>query len=596
LAGWIKKAQVLQEAWEMNKRFHGMIFVLIPVVIILTITVITPVLDIRPEGSFREAHNRIQLTASAWARELPDRTDLSIIPAEIDLGQLGPGGMRRGSVMLKKAAPGSVDWSLITPAGWSAAHEKILTGALKGESDLLRFQLKILSNGPEDEQKSEKSRYSAQLLFEAGKDFSAFTRKIEPGHHRELVRLHTVSGPKSFYILFKFVDMTTQPLLSIDPFHLDFASAVQGEQVSRRVRVTNNGWDTLRWRAAAGGINDPQAVRTIGAGKYISFLNEEIAGSGHYTVARHLKERLELQGKWAENQGYPHAASDGQTLRFHFTGTGIAVYFWRGPATGQLTAFVNDRFIFQQDGLSEQKERFEWQVAEGLSGGSHVLTLVNPTGPVAIEGVRIYGSDIMPLDPGYVAISPDHGAVTRQTNYINITVNTRSLPPGQYGGHVLFDSNGGQKEVELSLDVIADNIPRTLDVYRYSQGPDYFLTTNPQAESATLQARGYTKQGIAFRLFNPGMPGTTEFYRWFHPQKRDHFYGYDLKGVKRSMQGYILEGTIGNIATSRLTHTRELYRWYNASGEHYFYSIDPKGEGIEKKGYRYDGIAGYVKP
>jgi hypothetical protein len=580
----------------MNKRFNGMIFALIPVVIILTITVNSPVTDIRPKSLLREAHNRIQWTASAWARELPDLSDLSISPDEIDLGQLGPGGMRKGSVMLKKAAPGSVDWSLISPAGWSAAHEKILTGVLKGDSDLLRFQLKILSNGPEDEQKSGKSRYSGQLLFEAGKDFSAFTRKIEPGHHRELVRLHTVSGPKSFYILFNLLDTAAQPLLGIDPLQIDFGTAMQGENVSKRAKVTNNGWETLKWRASVTRAIGSDSGRVLDKGKYVSFLNDEITGSGHYKVARHLKERLELQGKWAENQGYPHAASDGQTLRFHFTGTGIAVYFWRGPATGQLTAFVNDRFIFQQDGLSEQKERFEWQVAEGLSGGSHVLTLVNPNGPVAIEGVRIYGGAIMPLDPAYVAISPDHGAVTRQTNYINITVNTRSLPPGDYGGHVLFDSNGGQKEVELSLDVIADNIPRTLDVYRYIRGPDYFLTTNPQAESATLQARGYTKQGIAFRLFSPGMPGTTEFYRWFHPQKGDHFYGYDLKSVKRSMQGYVLEGTIGNIATSRLTHTRDLYRWYNPSSENYFYSIDPKGEGIEKKGYRYDGIAGYVKP
>ena len=176
----------------MNKRFHGMIFALIPVVIILTITVNFPLMDIRPKSLICKAHNLIQWTPSVWARELPDRPELSIIPDEIDLGQLGPGGMRKGSVMLKRATSGSVDWSLISPAGWSAAHEKILTGVLKADSELLRFQLKILSNGPEDErEKSDKSRYSGQLLFEAGKDFSAFTRKIEPGHHR-------VAGPSAY--------------------------------------------------------------------------------------------------------------------------------------------------------------------------------------------------------------------------------------------------------------------------------------------------------------------------------------------------------------------------------------------------------------
>ena len=581
----------------MDKRLYGMIFTTIIFITSLMISVSLPFSSIRPEDASRIGPELIQFTASVSARELPRQPGLTIMPAEIDFGQLGPGGTRKGSISLKKATSGSVTWSLIAPAGWNAAHEKILTGVLKGDSDLLRFQLKILSNGPEDEQKSEKSRYSGQLLFEAGEQVSAFTRKIEPGHHHVRVRMETDGGPIAFDILFKLRDAAAQPLLGIDPLQIDFGTAMQGEKVSRRAKLTNNGWETLKWRASvARAIGSNTGSRALDTGKYVSFLNEEITGSGHYTVARHLKDKLELPDKWAQDHGYPLAASDGQTLRYHFSGTGIAVYFWRGPATGQLTAFVDDRFIFQQDGLSEQKERFEWQVAEGLSGGAHVLTLVNPNGPVAIEGVRVYGSDIMPLDPGYVAISPDHGAVTRQTNYINITVNTRPLPPGHYSGHVLFDSNGGQKEVELSLDVIADNIPRTLDVYRYSRGPDYFLTTNPQAESATLQARGYTKQGIVFRLFSPGMPGTTEFYRWLHPQKGDHFYGYDLKSVKRSMQGYILEGTIGNIATSRLTHTRELYRWYNPSSERYFYSIDPKGEGIEKKGYRYDGIAGYLKP
>lgn len=581
----------------MIRKWTGMRYALIPVVIMLMITISSLFTEIRWDGSFSEPQLRIRLTASAWAREIPGRSELSILPAEINLGPLGSGGLRKGSVTIKKEGPGSLEWSLITPGGWSSAHGKVLTGVLKGNSELLRFQLKILSNGSGNEHKAGKSGYSAQLLFETGNDFSAFTRRIEPGPHRDLIRLQTGNGPKSFYILYQFVDATARPQLSVDPDHLDFGSVVQGEQVSRRVRVTNTGWDTLHWRAVDGGISDPNTPgAAVSDGKYVSFLNEATAGSGHYAVTNHLRDKLELSGKWEQDHGYPFAAAPGQTLRYHFSGTGIDVYFWKGPATGQLTAFVNDRFIFQQDGFSERVERFEWRVAEGLAEGAHVLTLINRNGPVAVEGVRIYGSRSMRLHPGHVAISPDHGAVTRQTNYVNITLNTKSLSPGHHSGRIGFDSNGGQKEIELSLDVLADNIPRTLDVYRYIRDLDYFLTTHPQAELATLQARGYTKQGISFRLFSPGTPGTTEFYRWFHPQKLDHFYGYDLKGVKRSMQGYILEGTIGNIATSRLPHTRELYRWYNPSSTHYFFSIDPKGEGIEKKGYRYDGIAGYVKP
>lgn len=595
----------------MKRRCYGMIFVLISLVMISAITMSFPFMGIRPGVLFYEACNRIEgnpsvwageLTdkfrsvPSAWAQEVPIRPDLSIVPAEIDLGQLWPGGIRKGIFVLKKSVPGDMDWSLIAPEGWSAAQEKVLAGSLKTESDLLRFQLKIVRIGTEGDEESETSGYSGQLLFETGVDSLAFTRNITPGHHRELVRLRTGSGPKAFYILYKFVDATPQPQLSIDPYHLDFGSATLGEPVSKRVRVTNKGWETLRWRAIAGSTADAYQAWPVNPGKYVSFLNEMQSGNGHYTIARHLKDKIELLGKWAEDQGFPLAASEGQTLRYHFSGTGIAVCFWKGPATGQLTAFVDDRFILEQNGFSEQRERTELMVAEGLADGEHLLTLINRNGPVTVEGVRVYGKEIMQLLPWHVAISPDHGAVTRQTNYVNITLNTKPLQPGHYGGRVIFDSNGGQKEIELSLDVMADNVPRTIDVYRYVRNLDYFLTTNPQAESAVLQSRGYTKQGIAFRLFSPGVPGTTEFYRWFHPQKGDHFYGYELKNVKRPMDGYILEGTIGNIATSRLAQTRELYRWYNPSNRHYFFSIDPKGEGVEKKGYRYDGIAGYVRP
>ena len=94
MAGWIKKVQVLQEAGAMNKRFERIIFAWIPVVIILTITVNYPVMYLLPKSLICEAHNRIQWTTSVWARELPDRPELSFIPDEIDLGQLGPGGIR----------------------------------------------------------------------------------------------------------------------------------------------------------------------------------------------------------------------------------------------------------------------------------------------------------------------------------------------------------------------------------------------------------------------------------------------------------------------------------------------------------------------
>jgi len=174
-------------------------------------------------------------------------------------------------------------------------------------------------------------------------------------------------------------------------------------------------------------------------------------------------------------------------------------------------------------------------------------------------------------------------------------VNTKHLDRGYYGENIVFDSNGGEVAVEVSLEVSEDHIPKIVDIYRYSSGSDYIFTANPKVEAGLLNAGGYRKQGIAYRLFSPGTPGTTPFYRWYSDAKKDHFYSHDPRGEGKSLQEYVYEGTIGNIATSRLKSTRELYRWYNPSTGGHFYSTDPGGEAIIKKGYRFDGIAGYVR-
>jgi hypothetical protein len=234
-------------------------------------------------------------------------------------------------------------------------------------------------------------------------------------------------------------------------------------------------------------------------------------------------------------------------------------------------------------------------VVEGLLYGSHLLTIVNKGGRVIVEGVRIYGKDIKKGKPGWITIFPDSGRTTKEIDYVNIVATTKHLELGYYGENIVFDSNGGEVALEVSLEVSEDHMRKIVDVYRYAAGSDSILTVNAGAEAGVLNARGYQKQGIAFRLFSPGTPGTTPFYRWYNEAKKNHFYSHDPRGEGKSLQEYVYEGTIGNIATSRLKNTRELYRWYNPSTGRHFYSTDPGGEGIIKKGYRFDGIAGYVR-
>jgi hypothetical protein len=184
---------------------------------------------------------------------------------------------------------------------------------------------------------------------------------------------------------------------------------------------------------------------------------------------------------------------------------------------------------------------------------------------------------------------------TRETDYINIEFQTRNLEPGVYGERVFLLSNGGDAAVEVFLEVTGEAKPRLLDVFRFVAGSNYFYTTDPRGEADRIQAKGYRIDGIVFKLFSPGSPGTTGFFRWFNAAKGDHFYSSDPAGGGKSLAGYLFEGAVGNIATSRLTGTRELYRWYHPKTGRHFYTTNQAGEGIVKKGYRFEGIAGFVR-
>ena len=234
-------------------------------------------------------------------------------------------------------------------------------------------------------------------------------------------------------------------------------------------------------------------------------------------------------------------------------------------------------------------------LAEGFADGPHVLTIVNKEGNLKLEGVKISGKDVIRGPAGWMTVLPNSGTTTSQTNYLNVTLNTGQLSPGYYGDNIVFKTNGGDEIVEVYVEVLQDNVSKVIDIYRYSRGLDYLFTADPQMETKRLNQNDYVKEGIAFRLFAPETPGTRSFYRWYNPQKKDHFYHYDNKGGGKNLQGYIFEGAIGNIATSKMTNTRELYRWVNTSTGNHFYSTDPRGEKVVKNRYRFEGIAGYVK-
>jgi hypothetical protein len=498
---------------------------------------------------------------------------------------------------LKNLGVGSLRWSTAGPEGWALRENQKLAGGMEEAPDYLRVTLKSLGEiTTEGKVKTKHTLYPFQLTLEAGGSSIVCRKDLAPGAYREVIKLASNGGMRSIFFAFKAVEAEAKPLIEVEPLRVDFGIVAPGRQITKQVRLTNRGKDSLAWQTAVPGARKAETALPSRTGRYLSFLNEEMKGRGGYAPPLHLRDVLELSGgKVSEEGGYPSFSGVNGTMKYRFWGTGVTLYLWNVPDGGNVAVYLDEQFVHVYNCYAEQREEVEFPVADILADGPHTLTLISDGGNVLVEGVRVHGHDAARGNPGWIRVSPGTGLTTRETDYVNIALSTQSLPPGIYGDNVVFTSARGDAVVEVAIEVAAEQAPKAVDVFRYVKGSDYLYSNNPQAEANSLQVRGYRKQGIAFRLFSPDAPGTTPFYRWYNAQRGDHFYTYDHTAAGKSLPGYVFEGTIGNIATSRLTGTRELYRWLNPATGCHFYTTAQNGEDMAPKGYRFDGIAGYVK-
>ena len=519
---------------------------------------------------------------------------LNILPREIDLGVIGPDEGAKGTFVLKNVGSGSLNWHANGSEGWSFLDEKKLSGVLNNGAESLQVHISFLKKTLNSDGAAAKDgKNIIQLSLEANNGINIYRKNLPFGTHREALKFASNGGTRTVFIRFELASRDVEPKIDVDPVRIDFGAVKPGEYATKRIKVTNKGQEILRWQVS---VKNSSNGTSPESGRYSSFFNGDIKGSGVYLPPSHLKESVDMTGKWTENNGFPSSSVPMSAIRYHFWGSGIMVFLSMENDEEGVAFLVDDKHAIEPDCREGQKETKECLVAEGLPYGQHILSIINKGSHLVVEGVRVHSRDVKNGTPGLISIFPDSGDTTRETDYVNIMASTKQLSPGFYDENIIFNSNGGKAIIEVSLEISADNkMTRVVDVYRYAAGSDYLYTANPEAEANIIHTKAYKKQGIAYRLFSQGAPGTTPFHRWYSAERNDHFYSYDLHGEGRSLKGYVYEGVIGNIATSRLTNTRELYRWYNPSTGRHFYSTDPNGEAISKRGYRFDGIAGYVR-
>lgn len=519
-----------------------------------------------------------------------------ITPSDVNLGIVSYEKSGEAIFTLKNKGSGTIPWSTHGPKSWKKVGWQKLTRTLESKSDSLRVELRVIpkESSPREDMNKTPSVF-AEMLIESGGGKIICVKKISAGSHKEEIQLNSASDQKTISMHFTIAYIQQNPLINVRPFKLDMGSIPPDKTISKKIILTNSGKEMLTWSVAMQTHDNDDIASILQQGRYLSFQNEATRKSGAYAVPGHLKSMLELTGSWLEDDGYPSAAEGENIFKVSFRGTGIILYLLSCGKEGSLTVSLDKQVMNQRDILEDVEDNEgEVLIANKLEDGPHVLTIICKDNHATLEGIKILGVNTT-FFPNNIKIFPDSGAITRQSNYLTVSLNTGQLFPGFYKDNIVFTSNGGEAVVEVFAEILPENISKVVDIYRYYNGSDYLFTADPQSEMKRLFQNKYLKEGIAFRLFIPDTPGTACFYRWYHPQLKSHFYHYDSKGGNKDLRGYIFEGSIGNIATSKLTNTRELYRWYNAKTGQYFYSTDVQGDKIDKKLYRFDGIAGYVK-
>jgi hypothetical protein len=519
---------------------------------------------------------------------------LSISPREVNLGNIAPGDANSGLFTLKNMGSGSLEWSVKKPEGWRHRSGEEMFAIMPAKSDYLRIEVCSLAD---DEYSAEEALHLVEMKLEGEAQSVTFYKRLSEGMHKEAVRISSNGGDRTIFVSFSISAAAGDgSLINLNPKRIDMGSVLPGKTVAKQIMLTNKGKNRLDWSVAIEKPKRKEKAVDFKKGKYISFLNEEVINKNVYIAPAHLKGIMELSGRWTENEGYPSGAERENIIRFNFSGTGIILYLATFPEDSGFQIYVDEHPINSRSWPSEfQENKGGLLITDDLAYGTHVLTLVSKDSRLVFEGVKILGQNISRVPAGKTKIVPISGTILTQTNYLRVTFNSNGLAPGYYSDNIIFTANGGEEVVELFAEVMPESAGKDIDIYRYSRGDDYLFTAFPSQDTAQFGRKNYSKDGIAFRLFAPGTPGTTPFYRWYNAQKRDHFYHHDQTGGGKNIQGYTFEGSIGNIGTSKLTNTRELYRWYNASSGRYLYITDSRASGIRGKGYSFDGIAGYVK-
>ncbi len=168
------------------------------------------------------------------------------------------------------------------------------------ETDSLHFEITLPADGEQlNIHKSKTALYMTEMQLETGRGKLVCQKNLHIGTHREAIKITSSGGSRTIYVTFKIVSNQESPMINFNPDRLDMGSVSPGKTVSKKIMVTNKGKEMLVWAVEAKKSKRNENTVVFKKERYISFLNEEIRESGDYSVPEHLRDSVELSGKWA---------------------------------------------------------------------------------------------------------------------------------------------------------------------------------------------------------------------------------------------------------------------------------------------------------
>jgi ELWxxDGT repeat protein len=171
----------------------------------------------------------------------------------------------------------------------------------------------------------------------------------------------------------------------------------------------------------------------------------------------------------------------------------------------------------------------------------------------------------------------------------------------------LAGTSGVLLERDTALGTIVNDDPastaNTVTQYRlYSDVTKEHLYTTDQNEYTVLGTRGWTQEGIAYKMLTSGSYNgvpTIPLFRLYHPGIQQHHWTTDSNeaAALSANPAWFFEGTIGYLLPSAVSGAIPLYRMSLASPPLHLWTTDQnEHDTLATRGWTKEGIVGHVIP